>query len=159
MKKHCKRLLAALLAAGLLGSLTACGGQTDTSAEPAADMAADTTSDAAADTVYDLSVGQMGTGIKSSMVVLAHELGLYEKEGLNVTFSDISSLNDGIVAINAGKLDILPFGVIPTCSLSSAVRSLRAVRRSASPRCRRPTRRSRASGARRSPACAPRPVT
>ena len=116
MKKHCKRLLAALLAAGLLGSLTACGGQTDTSAEPAADMAADTTSDAAADTVYDLSVGQMGTGIKSSMVVLAHELGLYEKEGLNVTFSDISSLNDGIVAINAGKLDILPFGVIPTCT-------------------------------------------
>lgn len=63
-----------------------------------------------------LRVGQIGTGIKSAMVVLAHELGLYEQEGLDVEFVDISNLNDGIVAINTGKMEVLPFGVIPTCT-------------------------------------------
>jgi NitT/TauT family transport system substrate-binding protein len=73
----------------------------------------------AAETVYELSVGQTGTGIKSSMVVLAKELGLYANEGLKVVFKDISSLNDGIVGIMSDKLDILPMGVIPTCTFYS----------------------------------------
>lgn len=65
---------------------------------------------------YDLSVGQMGTGIKAAMVVLAHEMGYYEEEGLNVELTQISTLNDGLTAITLGKLDVLPFGVIPTCT-------------------------------------------
>lgn len=65
---------------------------------------------------YDLSVGQMGTGIKAAMVVLAHEMGYYEEEGLNVELTQISNLNDGLTAITLGKLDVLPFGVIPTCT-------------------------------------------
>lgn len=65
---------------------------------------------------YTLRVGQMGTSIKASMVVLAHQLGYYKEEGLNVSLEQIANLNDGISAITLGKLDILPMGVIPTCS-------------------------------------------
>ena len=53
------------------------------------------------------------------MVVLAHELGYYKEEGLDVSLEQIASLNDGISAITMGKLDILPMGVIPTCSFVS----------------------------------------
>lgn len=68
---------------------------------------------------YVLRVGQMGTSIKASMVVLANELGYYKEEGLDVTLEQIAGLNDGITAITAGKLDILPMGIIPTCSFVS----------------------------------------
>ena len=65
---------------------------------------------------YRLRVGQMGTSIKASMVILAHQLGYYKEEGLDVSLEQIAHLNDGISAITFGKLDILPMGVIPTCS-------------------------------------------
>lgn len=65
---------------------------------------------------YKLRVGQTGTSIKAAMVVLAHELGYYREEGVDVTFERISGLNDGITAITVGKLDVLPLGVIPTCT-------------------------------------------
>ena len=68
---------------------------------------------------YSLRVGQTGTSIKASMVILAYELGYYEEEGVNVTLEQISSLNDGLTAITTGKLDILPMGVIPTCTFIS----------------------------------------
>lgn len=68
---------------------------------------------------YRLRVGQMGTSIKASMVVLAHQLGYYKDEGLDVSLEQIANLNDGISAITMGKLDILPMGVIPTCSFVS----------------------------------------
>ena len=47
---------------------------------------------------YDLRVGQSGTSIKASMVVLAHEMGSYEEEGLNVTLEPINNLTDGLTA-------------------------------------------------------------
>lgn len=61
-----------------------------------------------------LVVGNMGNSIKASMVVLASEMGYYEEEGLDVSFENIADLNDGLTAIDLGKIDILPMGIIPT---------------------------------------------
>jgi len=69
-----------------------------------------------AEPLRTLRVGQTGTAIKASMVILALEAGYYREEGLNVVLEQISSLNDGITAITLNKLDILPMGIIPTCS-------------------------------------------
>ena len=118
-----KKTIALLLAAILLLSLAACG-QTAQPAEPAAtevpaEAPAEVESSAEPDNSnvnYSLRVAQMGTSIKAAMVVLANEMGYYAEEGLDVTFEPINNLNDGITAILGGSLDILPFGVIPTCT-------------------------------------------
>ena len=118
-----KKTIALVLAAILLLSLAACG-QTAQPAEPAAtevpaEAPAEVESSAEPDNSnvdYSLRVAQMGTSIKAAMVVLANEMGYYAEEGLDVTFEPINNLNDGITAILGGSLDILPFGVIPTCT-------------------------------------------
>lgn len=118
-----KKTIALLLAAILLLSLAACG-QTTQPAEPAAtevpaEAPAEVESSAEPDNSnvdYSLRVAQMGTSIKAAMVVLANEMGYYAEEGLDVTFEPINNLNDGITAILGGSLDILLFGVIPTCT-------------------------------------------
>ena len=114
-----KRLVSLALSMALILSLVAC-----TSTAPQSSQSAPQESQTISDesplgdlsVTYDLSVGQMGTGIKAAMVVLAHEMGYYEEEGLNVELTQISNLNDGLTAITLGKLDVLPFGVIPTCT-------------------------------------------
>lgn len=118
-----KKKFALLLAAMMLFSLAACG---QAEAPAVADAPAAETTDAPQvteaidpDVNYSLRVAQMGTGIKAAMVVLANEMGYYAEEGLHVTLEPINSLNDGITAIMAGNLDILPFGVIPTCTFVS----------------------------------------
>ena len=118
-----KKTIALVLAAILLLSLAACG-QTAQPAEPAAtevpaEAPAEVESSAEPDNSnvdYSLRVAQMGTSIKAAMVVLANEMGYYAEEGLDVTFEPINNLNDGITAILGGSLDILPFGMIPTCT-------------------------------------------
>lgn len=126
-----KKLFAVIAALALILSMAACG-QTGSPAEaqtpadssapaetaaPAADEEADKEPEAEVD--YTLRVGQMGTGIKAAMVVLANEMGYYAEEGLDVTLEPINNLNDGLTAILGGSLDILPFGVIPTCTFVS----------------------------------------
>lgn len=66
-----------------------------------------------------LVVGNMGDSIKAAMVVLASEMGYYEEEGLDVSFENIADLNDGLTAIDLGKIDILPMGIIPTVTFIS----------------------------------------
>lgn len=66
-----------------------------------------------------LKVGNMGTSIKAAMVVLAHEMGYYQEEGLNVEFEQINNLNDGLTAINTDKMDVLPMGIIPTVTFAA----------------------------------------
>ena len=99
-----KKIIALFLTAVLVMSMSACG-QKESSAPEGVD--------------YTLRVGQMGTSIKAAMVVLANEMGYYDEEGLTVTLEPINNLNDGITAILGGSLDILPFGVIPTCTFVS----------------------------------------
>lgn len=66
-----------------------------------------------------LKVGNIGNGIKAAMVVLAHEMGYYEEEGVKVEFEQIANLNDGLTAIETGKMDVLPMGIIPTVTFAS----------------------------------------
>ncbi len=66
-----------------------------------------------------LVVANTGNSIKAAMVVLASEMGYYEEEGLDVTFENITDLNAGLTAIDLGKADILPLGVIPSVTFIS----------------------------------------
>ena len=114
-----KRLVSLALSMVLILSLAACAStapQSSQSAPQESQTVSDESPMGDLSVTYDLSVGQMGTGIKAAMVVLAHEMGYYEEEGLNVELTQISNLNDGLTAITLGKLDVLPFGVIPTCT-------------------------------------------
>ncbi|MEG1823458.1 MAG: ABC transporter substrate-binding protein [Cloacibacillus sp.] len=61
-----------------------------------------------------LTVGNTGSSIKPAMIVLAQQMGYYKDEGVDVEIKQISNLNEGIAAVQMGKLDILPLGVIPS---------------------------------------------
>ena len=63
-----------------------------------------------------LLVGNTGNSIKPAMVVLANEMGYYKDEGIDVRIKQISNLNEGVAAVQMGKLDILPLGIIPSLS-------------------------------------------
>lgn len=63
-----------------------------------------------------LTVGQMGTSVKPALVILAQELGYFGEEGVEVSLEPISNLNDACTALMQGKLDVLPYGAIPTCT-------------------------------------------
>ena len=67
-----------------------------------------------ADAAEKLTVGNTGNSIKPAMVVLAHQMGYYKDEGLDVEIKQISNLNEGVTAVQMGKLDILPLGIIPS---------------------------------------------
>ena len=66
-----------------------------------------------------LKIAMVGKDIKTACVIMAKELGYYEDENLDVTFETVNSLPDGLTAVSMGKLDILPYGVIPSCSFIS----------------------------------------
>ncbi|OUO91347.1 ABC transporter substrate-binding protein [Cloacibacillus sp. An23] len=66
-----------------------------------------------------LRVGNMGNSIKPAMVVLAHMMGYYSDEGLDVEIMQISNLNEGVTAVQLGKLDVLPLGIIPSLTYAA----------------------------------------
>lgn len=67
----------------------------------------------------ELKVAMLGVDIKTACVILAKELGYFEEEGLNVIFEKVSNLPEGLTAVSQGKLDVLPYGAIPSCSFIS----------------------------------------
>lgn len=66
-----------------------------------------------------LKVGMIGKDIKTTCIILANQLGYFEEENLDVQFETVNSLPDGLTAVSMDKLDILPYGVIPSCSYIS----------------------------------------
>lgn len=66
-----------------------------------------------------LKVGMAGKDIKTACVILAKELGYYEEEGLDVQFETVSNLNDGVTALSMNKLDVLPYGFVPSATFIS----------------------------------------
>lgn len=64
-------------------------------------------------------VGRPGLDIKIACIIAAYEMGYYDEEGVEVRFETISNLNDGVAALSAGKIDVLPFGVIPSATFIS----------------------------------------
>lgn len=101
-----KRLVCLLLVAALVLGLTACGEKKEETAQ-------------GADAMPTLKVGMLGKDIKTACIILAQELGLFAEEGLQVEFETVSNLSDALTAVDTGKLDLLPFGVIPTATFVS----------------------------------------
>lgn len=66
-----------------------------------------------------LRVGMAGKDIKTVCVILADKLGYYEEEGLDVQFETVASLNDGVTALSLNKLDVLPYGFVPSAAFIS----------------------------------------
>lgn len=104
-----KKLLAAVLCIAMTVSamavLTSCGNND----EPTEQTAEKVT----------LKVGMLGKDIKTACIILASKLGYFEDENLDVQFETVNSLPDGLTAVSMDKLDILPYGVIPSCSYIS----------------------------------------
>lgn len=71
------------------------------------------------DTPQVLKIGMPGKDIKIACIVIARQLGYYADEGLDVRFEPISNLSEGLTAVTMGKLDVLPFGVIPSATFVS----------------------------------------
>jgi NitT/TauT family transport system substrate-binding protein len=67
-------------------------------------------------TMPTITVGRPGLDIKIACIIVASEMGYYEDEGVNVEFKQISNLADGMTAVTQNKLDVLPFGVIPSAT-------------------------------------------
>lgn len=101
-----KRLLSVLLCLLLAFLLSACGNTKD---------GADTGGKAA----YALKVGMLGVDIKTACIIVAEAKGCFEEEGVDVTFEKVSDLAAGITAVSEGKLDILPYGSIPSMNFIS----------------------------------------
>ena len=72
--------------------------------------------DQEAGTAETITVGRPGLDIKIACIIVAHEMGYYQEEGVNVQFEQISNLADGMTAVTQNKLDVLPFGVIPSAT-------------------------------------------
>lgn len=66
-----------------------------------------------------ITVGRPGLDIKIACIIIASEMGYYEEERVNVEFETISNLADGMTAVTQNKLDVLPFGVIPSATFIS----------------------------------------
>ena len=108
-----KKLFAATLCLllALTASLLSAGCSDDSGEDQAAENGQEATE--------TLKVGMLGKDIKTACIILADSLGYFEEEGVDVQFEKINSLSDGLTAVSMDKLDILPFGVIPSCSFIS----------------------------------------
>ncbi len=126
-----KKIMSCILATGLLfGMLSGCGKnvQENQSAQEqkTQNESVDTPEDTdetiqsnSSDEDMHLTLGMVGTDIKAACIIIAKQLNLYEEEGVTVDFEKISNLADGLTAVSEDKLDVLPFGVIPSCSYIS----------------------------------------
>lgn len=111
MKKNTKRFGVLIMLATLCFAVIGCGA-------PATETAV---SGGESDTpeLAPLRIGVAGKDIKTACIIIAQQLGYYEEEGISVTFETISNLGEGLTAVDMGKLDILPFGVIPSATFVS----------------------------------------
>ena len=119
-----KILAASSAVAGSSMLLAACGGD---SSEPASvtesgmaeSGAAETAQQASGipfdtNTIEPLTVALLGKDIKIACVIIAMQQGLFEQEGLDVSYESLQNLNDAMTATSTGQIDVLPFGVIPS---------------------------------------------
>lgn len=104
-----KKLFAILLCFAIIGSALALTGCGSDEGEKLGD----------AEEVVTLKVGMVGKDIKTACIIIAEELGYFDEAGIDVQFEKINSLPDGLTAVSLDKLDILPFGSIPSCSYIS----------------------------------------
>lgn len=67
----------------------------------------------------ELTVAVLGKDVKIAALIVASEEGFFEEEGVKVGFETIANFSDGITALSENRMDILPFGSIPTCTFVS----------------------------------------
>lgn len=107
MRNKWMRIVIAMVLLVSLAFMSACGN---------AEEAAGINESGETDAVQTITVGRPGLDIKIACIIVASELGYYQEEGVDVQFETISNLADGITAVSQEKLDVLPFGVIPSCT-------------------------------------------
>lgn len=95
-----KRVLALLLALGMMAALAAGCSKNDGPAE---------TGENETPAPATLKVGMMGTSTKPVGTIVADALGYFEEEGLQVEFQKVSSMNDAYLAVSDGSLDVYLF--------------------------------------------------
>lgn len=104
--------LATAAIAGSAAALTGCG----SNAGSAGDSKEQKTDIEVSDQTEELTCALLGKDIKIACIVIANEEGFYDEEKLNVSFETVANLSDGATAVSEDKIDVLPFGVIPTCT-------------------------------------------
>lgn len=117
-----KRLLSLLVCCVLVFSLVACGsGKDGTDTEKKVTTEEETKSEDGEnkEQVCSLKVGMLGVDIKTACIIVAKAKGYFEEENVDVSFEQVSDLAAGITAVSEGKLDILPYGCIPSMNFIS----------------------------------------
>lgn len=66
--------------------------------------------------VEDLTVALLGKDIKIACILIARQEGLYEREKLAVNWQTTTGFDVGMPALSKGSIDVMPFGVIPSCT-------------------------------------------
>lgn len=121
MKKFGKKIMMTVLCAALWTVFaTGCGNSSEQPKEGTTEVSKE--QPAASDSSGSgetLKVARLGNDIKIAPIIIASEQGYYEEEGVNVEFEQIDSLPDGLTAVSEEKLDVLPFGVIPSATYVS----------------------------------------
>lgn len=117
-----KRLLSLVVCCVLVLSLVACGSgksENDTDKKAATEEATKSEDSENQEQGYSLKVGMLGVDIKTACIIVAKAKGYFEEENVDVTFEQVSDLAAGITAVSEGKLDILPYGSIPSMNFIS----------------------------------------
>lgn len=107
MKKTLAILIALIM---IIGMTTGCGSTQDTDQSQTI---------AISDEVESVSVARPGLDIKIATIIVADALGYFEEENLDVSFEQVADLATGLTSVSEGKIDVLPFGCIPSCSFIS----------------------------------------
>lgn len=115
-------MAAAVAGMGVLGG---CSGGTASSAAASASASAAAASSAAAPAIElspdteELTVALLGKDIKIAALLVANEEGFFAEEGVNLNFETVANFSDAVTALSDNRMDILPFGSIPTCTFVS----------------------------------------
>lgn len=109
-----------LTAMSALAGAALAGCSQNQSASSASSSASSSSSTTAAyeikDEVESLTVAVLGKDIKIAPVIVASEEGFFADEKLEVNFQTVANFSDALTALSGNQLDILPFGIIPTCT-------------------------------------------
>lgn len=67
----------------------------------------------------DLTIAVLGKDIKIAALLVADAEGFFAEEGVNLSFETVANFSDAVTALSDNRMDILPFGSIPTCTFVS----------------------------------------
>ena len=125
MKKSVKKVVAAAMTAALAFGMFAMAG---CSSQPTSTSGSTATSSSAAtqtatyeisDEMENLTVSTFGKDIKIAAMIVADQEGFLEEEGVTLNYETMANFSDAVTGLSEGRIDVLPFGMIPTCTFVS----------------------------------------